>query len=509
MRELAVAGAIAVGFTLVSYYATRGPTGGELGWYGWLNLVLGLAALLASAAMASRRVRGFGSPAARRVLLPRVAWILGVLAVAVVAEDLADRADWRLDWTADSRFELSPATRETCAQLAAPAQVAHFVESGDSRSRRTHFLLQSFEALHCFDVRERDFDDAHEELDWYGVTSPDSVVIQVGDYFELVERPTEGTLLEALLRLTRDPERTVYVAVGEGEGDLRDDGPSGYSGLREALAGEGYVLKSLVPLAAREIPDDADALLVIAPNRPIHAEARAPIERWIEGGGRLVALLEPGRESGLEPLLLDLGIEVGPGLVVDAHFADLEGTARGTGVLVSSYADHPITKGLASRHMTFFPGVRPVTAVRKPEPQDRLGPVVFSSPEAWTSLDVEAARRGVAPQHRDEPLERFSLVAAGRYPRDGHEGRVVVFGDAEFASNRWMRALYNTDLIVNAVHWACDRESAITLRPKMLTPDQAPLPPQTTLQMLYGVGLLVPEILLIIGAVVWVRRRSA
>ena len=32
MRELAIAGAIAIGFTLVSYYATRGPTGGELGW---------------------------------------------------------------------------------------------------------------------------------------------------------------------------------------------------------------------------------------------------------------------------------------------------------------------------------------------------------------------------------------------------------------------------------------------------------------------------------------------
>jgi len=331
----------------------------------------------------------------------------------------------------------------------------------------------------------------------------------VGDFYELVEHPSEGAILEALLRLTTDPERTLYVAIGEGEGDLRDEGASGYSGLREALATEGYVLKSLVTLAAREIPDDADALLVIAPARPIHEEARGSIARWVEGGGRLVALLEPGRDTGLEPLLEELGIEAGPGLVVDARFADLEGTARGTGVLVSSYANHPITKGLEARHMSFLPGVRPVAAVRKPRPDDRLGPVVFSSLEAWLSDDVEAARRGIAPRRDGEGLERFSLVAAGRYPRGEHEGRVVVFGDAEFASNRWLRALYNTDLILNAVHWASERDMAITLRPKVLTPDHTPLPPQTTLQMLYGVGLLVPEILLIAGGVVWVRRRSA
>lgn len=509
MRELAISGAIAVGFALVSYYATRGPTGGELGWYGWLNLVLGAAALVVAAGMAARRVRGFGSPAARRVLLPRLLWIVGVLAVAVVLEHVADHAGWRLDWTVDQRFELSPATLATCKKLEHPAQATHFADPGDPRSRRTHFLLQTFESIHCFDVRERNLEEAHEELDRYGVTTPDSVVIQIGDYYEVVEHPTEGALLGALMRLTIRPMRTIYVAEGEGEGDLRDDGPDGYSGLREALGTEGYVLKSLVLLATREMPADADALLVIAPSRPIHPEAIHAIERWMENGGRLVVLLEPGRDSGLEPLLESLGIQAGTGVVVDARFADLEGTARGTGVLVSAYSDHPIVRNLEARHMTFFPGIRPVTAVHKPEPEDRLDPIVFSSRRAWVSPDVEAALRGIAPKHGDEPIERYSLAVAGRYPRDDHEGRVVVFGDADFASNRWLRALYNADLILNSMHWVTHRELAITLRPKVLTPDQSPLPPQTTLQMLYGVGLLVPEILLIVGAVVWVRRRSA
>lgn len=508
MRELGLAGTIAIAFTLVSYYATRGPSGGELGWYGWANLVAGSAALLVAAALSARRFRGFGSPAARRVLLPRIGWIVGILAVAFVAEGAAHRAGWRFDWTADARFELAPATHETCAGLALPARATHFFERNDPGSRRTRFLLESFAAADCFEVRERDVELAEAELDLFGVTTANSVVIEYDAYYEVIERATEGSLLEALLRLSGGPERTVYVAIGEGEGDLRSGAPAGYSGLREALVTEGYVLKSLVTLAAREIPEDADALLVIAPQRPLHPSARDSILRYVEGGGRLVALLEPGQDAGLAELVASFGIESRPELVVDARFADLEGTARGTGVLVSTYADHPITKGLEARHMSFFPGVRPLDPARKPEPDDRLQAVVYSSPDAWLSDAVEAARRGLAPTRASERLERFALAVAGRYPREAGEGRVVVFGDAEFASNRYLRALYNLDLIVNALHWATEREPAITRRPKVLTPYQTPLPPQTTLQMLYGVGLLVPELLLIVGGIVWIRRRS-
>jgi hypothetical protein len=443
------------------------------------------------------------------VLLPRLAWILGVLVAAVLLEGVAYRAGWRLDWTADARFELAPATHQACAALGEPARVTHFAERGDPRSRRTRFLLQSFVAAGCFQVNERDMDQAEAELEMFGVTTPDSVVLELGEYYELVERPTEGSLLEGLLRLTVHPEHTLYVAVGEGEGDLRDEGPAGYSGLREALGTEGYVLKSLVTLAAREIPADADGVLVIAPHRPLDEAALASLARYVERGGCLVVLLEPGPDAGLAGLLSRFGIDSDPRLVVDAQFADLEGTARGTGVLVSSYSDHEITHGLEARHMSFFPGVRPVDPARKPLPDDRLVAFVFSSPEAWLSDQIEAARRGVAPRHDGEPLSRMALAAAGRYPRGSAEGRVVAFGDAEFATNRWLRSLYNLDLIVNAVHWATDRESAITQRPKVLTPYQTPLPPQTTLQMLYGVGLLLPEVLLIVGAVLWLRRRSS
>ena len=100
-----------------------------------------------------------------------------------------------------------------------------------------------------------------------------------------------------------------------------------------------------------------------------------------------------------------------------------------------------------------------------------------------------------------------TVAAAGRYARNGQQVRIVAFGDSQFASNRHLRTLFNLDLILNAVHWTVTREPEITIRPKIRTPVQFPLPIASTLGTLYGVGLLVPELLLIAGGVVWLRLR--
>jgi ABC-type uncharacterized transport system involved in gliding motility auxiliary subunit len=258
------------------------------------------------------------------------------------------------------------------------------------------------------------------------------------------------------------------------------------------------------------VPADAAGLLVIGARRALRQEAAAGVERYLEHGGRLVALLEPGVRSGLEETLERFGFAVPDALVIDPAAGPLEGAPAGVNPIVAAYASHPITRGLSNRTLTFFLRARPVEAVRKPKPEDELVSLAFTGPRSWLDFDPAAVHGASLP--RPPPgthFQRYSLVAAGRYPRPSGEARIVVFGDADFATNQYLRSLYNLDLLVNAIHWAVAREEAITLRPKLLTPDQDPLTPQQTLGMLYGIGLFVPELLLIGAAVAWLRRRGA
>jgi hypothetical protein len=499
VRELALVGLVALAFGLGSYYATD-----EFGTFGVFNVALGTLALLGAGAFFLRSFRGMGSPDARRVLGPPALGVVATLAVAVAVERLAARIE-PFDWTFERRYAPSEATRTILAELRERVQATLFCEQGDPRCRSTRVRLETLAEYGPLEVRERELEEASEAADRFGVASSNTVVFELDGGFETVERPSEGAFYEALARLVTEPSGVLYVSRGEGEGDLGRIDDVGYSGLAAQLQTEGYRLRDLVLAATREIPDDAAAVLLLAPERGIPAPALAALDRYLEGGGRLVAFLEIGHESGLETLLAEWGFGLPDQLVVDPASGPLQGDPPGVNPIVYTYADHPIVRSLGPTRMTFFLRARPVFATRKPQPDDRLEAIAFSSRRSWLGAPL---RDGVPPRPPDAVEDYVPLLAVGRYPRDDAEARIVVFGDASFATNQYLRALYNLDLVLNAVHWATDHGWRLTVRPKGLAPDQFPLTPQQTLRMLYGVGLLLPELLLMAGGVVWLRRRS-
>ena len=349
-----------------------------------------------------------------------------------------------------------------------------------------------------------------EEVDVFGVTASNSFVLRQGNDFELIERPNEGSIYAALYRMQSVRSGEIALLRGEGEGDPADGRELGFSGLITALQTEGYAIRSLVSPALEEVPAEVDVLLVISPQRQILPRAIDAIGRFLERGGSLVALLEPGVESGLEPLLARWGIETTNEVVVDPASGEGLGTEpKGICPVVYNYATHPVSHGLDRNKMTFFCGVRAFT-LRKPEVLDELSDIALSSPRAWMSDDLELLEgRSDVPTEAQGREDYRRIAVAGRYERGDVETRIVAIGDADFATNRYFRALYNLDLVLNAAHWAAQREARITLRPKLRSNVQFPLTRRQLAGAPLRIGLVVPEALLLVGGAVWLRRRAA
>jgi ABC-2 type transport system permease protein len=507
MRELGLAGLVAILFGLGSFYAAR-----DLGAFSIANLALGGLALLVALAAGARRLRFVGGPHSRPVILRGLALVAAALAVAVGLERGAALLNVRMDWTFEHTFELSPATTERLRSAGPGLTALLFYDPLDPRIRRTRLLLDQMARASGgrLVVRERVLDDHPDEADRFAIATSNTVVLTQGDRWERADRPSEGTLFEALYRLTAPRAGAIVMLRGEGEGDPERGDELGYAGLAAALATEGYEVRSVVSATLRDVPEDAAAVLIVSPRRRLLPHALEALARYLSRGGRLVALLEPGVDSGVEELLAGWGISSPDALVVDPASGPVqERGAEGLDVIAYSYEVDPITRGLDRDRMTFFPGVRPLE-LRKPRVEDRVRRAVLSSPHAWISHDLSwLERRAGRPEPGDAPLGYQTLVAAGSYQRDGAETRIVAFGDSDFASNRYLRTLYNLDLIMNAVHWVTSHESGITLRPKIREMVQFPMPLNSTVSAFYGVGLLLPELLLIAGGIVWLRRRSA
>jgi len=504
MRGVALAGVIALGFGLFAFNAT-----GHFGVFSAANIALGGGAVVLAGVLGARRMHSAGGPHARRVIARGLLLIAAALALAVLMERAAARSGVRLDWTGEGRYELADATREAVSQMCGPLEILLFHDPLDPRIRRTRLLLATLARHGDATVREFDIEQSPEVVDTYGIGSSNSVVLRTGGRDEVVERPTEGAIYEALYRLCAPRFGAIALLRGEGEGDPERGDDVGFSGLATALATEGYAVRSLVTSALRDVPEDVDAVMVIAPQRSLHADALDALRRYLARGGRLITLLEPGVASGIEALLAEYGLASPDAVLIDPASGALGTEADGLCPVAYSYEDHPVTAGLDRNRMTFFCGVRTFT-LRKPEVEDALRAVVQASPRSWLAEDLGVLERSTAPIRPDDAQQTYHPIAvAGRYLRNGIETRIFAVGDSDFATNRHLRSLYNLDLILNGVHWAAAREPAITIRPKIRPTVQFPLPVTDSLQTLYGVGLLVPELLLIAGAVVWLRRRAA
>ncbi len=504
MRELALAGFVAIAFGLGSFYATD-----HFGAFSVVNLVLGGVAFAAALVLGARRVRFVGGPHSRPVIARGVGLILAAILAAVGMERAAHHADVRLDWTFEQRYDLSAAVVGLIQDLPG-LRIDLFYDPLDPRIRRTRYLLQELARHGDVTVVHYEFDQVPEELEEFGIISSNSLLLRHGQDFQVVERPTEGAIYEALYRLTSVRAGVVAMLRGEGEGDPELESELGYGGMASMLASEGYELRSLVTMAMREVPEDVDVVVAIAPKRSIQPKALDALRRFLARGGGLVALLEPGANSGLEQLLAEWGLRSPDRVLVDpAHGEGGDAETRGLCPLAYVYETHPVTHGLDRNRMTFFCGVRSFE-FKKPDVDDSLRAVVQSSPRAWLSDDLSLLeRRGGSVSPDGARQSYYPIAVIGRYERDGVETRIFAVGDSDFASNRYLRALYNLDLLMNGIHWTAEREAQITIRPKIRDTVQFPVPVENSLQMLYGVGLLVPEALLIVGGVVWLRRRAA
>ena len=126
-------------------------------------------------------------------------------------------------------------------------------------------------------------------------------------------------------------------------------------------------------------------------------------------------------------------------------------------------------------------------------------------PRAWPALEsaVPAAPADdVAPAESAMPPP--TAPAAGSAPRPG---RLVVFGDSDFASNAQLTSVGNPTLLLNALNWLVERENLLAIPAKKADQIQLNLT-RRDLSTIYLIVLVaLPLASLSVGVGVYLRRR--
>jgi ABC-type uncharacterized transport system involved in gliding motility auxiliary subunit len=343
----------------------------------------------------------------------------------------------------------------------------------------------------------------------YQVQSSGTVVFVSGDRVERVTTATEQDFSSALLRVTGASQRTVAFLTGHGERDIQDSAQNGYSRLRRGLEQENYVVNTLSLLGGSGIADETWVLVIAGPTRAPSSQEVTTITEYIQGGGRVFILVDPETPAEWGGLLEAWGVSILPGRVLDA--ANYLPPDQATPAVVEYPSTSPITQNLAAARdlnaaATLFPAV---AALSTPQGGSAtVTPLLRTSNQSWRQTSPDQTSAEQAPEDQRGPLTLGVAVESGASTSEGTEqGRLVVIGDSDFATNQFVTAYGNGDLVLNSFDWLAEREELIGIRPKPSSERPIFLSAQAQRWVLLTTLLLLPLLPAAMGlALRWARR---
>ncbi|HXH28792.1 MAG TPA: GldG family protein, partial [Candidatus Polarisedimenticolia bacterium] len=322
-------------------------------------LVAGLALNRARliAALKGRRVRAAGASAG---------YILIVIAVLVLINFLAGRHHVRYDSTENKMFSLSEQTIKVLHALPRDVTVTAFYQEVQPGRQKLEDLLKEYhDRSSKLSYTFVDPDANPGEARRYGITEYGTTVVESGKRESRFTTADEEALTNALIKVTQDRDLIVYVTTGHGEHELSGGERGSLSQLKEALEKQHYTVKPLV--LNQGVPADASVVLIPGPRKAfLPAEAKM-IGDYLDRGGRVMLLQDPGDASGLADVLAREGLKVRDDVVVDKVSQLFGGSALIPMVQGDGYDTvHPVTKTF--RIQTFFPEASSIE-VASPLPQ--------------------------------------------------------------------------------------------------------------------------------------------
>lgn len=115
----------------------------------------------------------------------------------------------------------------------------------------------------------------------------------MGDAKEVASSASESELTRALIRLISPEARAVYFLQGHGEPSLDAGSDVSFSIATSTLESKNYTVNTLNLLSTNTIPEDALAIIIAGPMKPLASSEVSLLKKYADTGGSLVVMENP------------------------------------------------------------------------------------------------------------------------------------------------------------------------------------------------------------------------
>ncbi len=450
------------------------------------------------------------------VVLFALAFIGIIIAINYIA---VKQFPQRLDLTANRAHTLSQQTVQVLQGLKQPVLVTGFFTPQTlSERQQAEDLLKEYQLKTSnLNVQYVDPDENPALAQKYDNALPGTLVFESNTggspRTEKVYQPfDENGFTNAILKVTQTTQPAIYFTTGHGELNPQDFQNGGLSAVEDYLKQINYKVDVLnLATISDTLPADTSAVIIAGPTKKFSPENDKLLNAYLNGGGRVLLMMNPNTDLGLDETLKAWGVQLENDLVLEPK-ANYYGNAPIP--VFGKFPDSPVTKDMQGLAV-FFPGAR---SMKKVEGTDKdLTALFTTTAQACAKTDFAKLTDQTQLQCADGDAQGpfdvgYAIEGAGSGgAHPDARARLIVLGNATFSTNQWLNnpdAAGNQQIIRNMINWLAGQEQLIAIPPRDTSVRRLGVLTESEINLIFitSVGL-VPLAALVIGGLLWWRRR--
>ncbi|WP_438449325.1 GldG family protein [Gorillibacterium sp. sgz5001074] len=428
------------------------------------------------------------------------------------------------DLTANKKFTLSDKTVSTVKSLDKEVHAIAFTQEGQSVvSRQIKDLLDEYHKLNDkftweeVDPKKKPAIAQKYQIDAYGTivfegngktkSVSSSELFGYGSDQTTYTYDGESKFTQAILDLISGQKHVAYVVTGHNELPMTNA-----SEFKRGLENEGVEWKDLNLFKDGAIPQDAETLVILSPQKDLSEQEAKLITDYLADKGKLYMTVDLAKDmdkwTHWTKVLDAVGVKSQNALVVESS----KTLSSDPLTIVPQYGYHDITKKLEQQQVIVaMPGVMSLTAQT-----DKTG---FTASSLLRTGDQGYGKTNLAPftsntRLTQEVIKKTDADLKG--PLDlayavtkDDKPKAVVIGNGLFLRDDWIAEQSNRDFALNSVNWLSGQKELVTIRPREeKAPQQVYIALSKQKLIYWGTILVFPLCFLVLGGFVWWRRRK-
>ena len=315
----------------------------------------------------------------------------------------------------------------------------------------------------------------------------------------------EGQITSAIGYVTSENLPVLYTVEGHGEKDMD-------SSIKEDIEKANMDIKSLNLLTEGNVPDDADCLFIDSPSTDFSSDEKDAIIEYLENGGKAMIFSDYTTEDmpNFDAILENYGVQRTEGVV-------FEGDNQHYAMQMPYYLVPTINSTDASSETAsagyyvlapYAQGIKQLDDVRDTV---KIESILTTSDQAYSKTDLNSN----TIEKEDGDVEGpFDLgVSITESLDDDKETQIVYYSTSNLMDSQTNQMVSggNEKLIMESLKWMTDTEesASVSIPSKSLEVSYLTITDYDAAFWKICTIALIPGIFLVIGFVVWIKRRKA